>query len=111
MNDRALIVGWHSVGMPIVDMHFLPETMFLRPRDPEDHAEWNMILPKSAPLCFYTDEDGSTVLRWDMPRELATALFGDLTCECCGEDNVLDNEDGTVAVDTMWDEVSWWFGQ
>jgi hypothetical protein len=111
MNDRALIIGHHKSGLPIVDEHFIPETMFVRLRDPSDHTELNMLLPKSVPLCMYVDEDGREVLRWDVPEVLARELFGDLVCECCQESYVCDNGDGTVGVDTMWDEVSWWFGK
>lgn len=85
------------------------ETMFLRPRDPDDHRQFKMLLPRVTPVFIYADENGRDWVRLEIPREVADSMgFGSMRCACCGDSEVQGNEHA-VQLDCAWDEVSFFF--
>jgi len=99
----------HPSGLPVKDYRDIPATMFIRPRRPEDHREFEFLLPQMAAVFVYADEDGDQWVRWEMPRALAREIgWGDMQCACCGDASAVGTEHA-VQVDTAWAEVGWWF--
>lgn len=89
----------------------VPPTMFLRPRNPRDHREFEALLPRLEPVLIYADENGRDWVRWEMAREVAAQMgWGDMKCECC-ETSAAVGTELAVHLDTAWDEISWFFNE
>lgn len=85
----------------------LPETAFLRPVDPDNHADFERLLPWCTPLMVYT-MDGEDWVRWSMPKAVARRTGFAEGCACCGEQTAVDGDVDDYHVDTAWNETSWW---
>lgn len=83
------------------------ETMFLRPREPDDHRELNALLPWLTPLFVY-EMNGDLWVRWSMPREVGLSMDLDRGCKCCGESLVVEGDNDDFHIDTAWKETDWW---
>jgi hypothetical protein len=84
-------------------------TMFLRPRRPDDHRQLEALLPQLTPLFVYPDGHGQDIVRWAMPRAVAKANgWDDMHCACCDDDTV-EGDKNFVHVDVMWKFIDWFF--
>lgn len=94
--------------IPRKEFSELPATMFLRPRRPQDHRDFEMILPWATPQLVYAMNDQDWV-RWSIPPEMAEK-FGIASggCVCCGHDAVAVSDDGDYQFDTALHEINWW---
>jgi hypothetical protein len=83
--------------------------MFLRPRRPDDHREFERLLPQCSPLFVYADENGRDWVRWSIPRQVAEKMgMGNMQCACCGDtEKQTHASTHSYAVDTAYDEVDW----
>ena len=98
-------------ALPRLDRSMITTTLFLRPRRPDDHREFEMLLPHCTPLFVYADEDGRDWLRWSLPRVVAEKVgLGDMRCDCCGEP-LQGGGDHAVVIDTARDETDWFFDE
>lgn len=87
------------------------EAMFIRPRNPDDHAEFEWLLPQCTPLFVYADEDGRDWVRWELPQAVAEKLgWGAMRCACCNARGQLVEDSNVFHVDTAEDEVDWYLG-
>lgn len=99
----------HESGLP-VKANAYGETMFVRPRNPDDHRQFERLLPRITPLFVYADEDGREWVRWQVPAEVAIDMgWGDMKCACCGDNSSAIRTEHGTQMDTAWDEISWWF--
>jgi hypothetical protein len=81
--------------------------MFLRPRDPDDHRDFERVLPWMTPLFIY-QADGQDWVRWSMPKSVAQRMGFNRGCVCCGESDKVEGDVGDVHVDTALSETDWW---
>src|SRR5262245_49071154 len=92
-----------------VDGTTVPATMFVRPRRPDDHREFEFLLPRCAPLYVYADSEGRDWVRWALPKTVAEQLgWGEMRCACCAADTAYHPNDDFVHIDTAYDEVDWY---
>lgn len=82
------------------------KTMVLRPRNPDDHRDFQRVLPWFTPLFVWR---GPTFdwIRWSVPTSFAARMGLVGACACCGEDTTARGENGDYLIDTAWHEVSW----
>lgn len=94
-----------------IDRTLVSEGMFLRPRRPDDHREFEVLLPQLTPLFVYADEDGRDWVRWSMPNEVARR-FGmeNMQCDCCNNTHPSPGEH-SFTIDTAFDEVDWFLNR
>ena len=96
------------IALPRRDVLDVPETMFIRPRRPQDHADFEYILPRMQPLFVYED-GGENWVRWAIPLALAQEIgWADMRCACCGSDAGPAGDTASFHVDTAFDEVDWY---
>ena len=95
-------------ALPRMTHDKVSETMFLRPRDPSDHRDFQMVLPLMSPLFLYDDEDGKTWLRWSVPMDVAVRFGFNGGCACCGGRKSTDGAH-SITLDTLLSEVEWFF--
>lgn len=94
------------IELPRKDALDVPETMFIRPRRPDDHREFEFLLPQMRPLFVYA-LDGQDWIRWSLPRSVAVGIgWGDMRCACCG-DGTPAGDSESFHVDTALKEVDW----
>lgn len=85
----------------------LVQTVFLRPRNPGDHREFERLLPWLTPLFVYAME-GDDYVRWHVPPAIGEQMgLTSSGCACCGEKTVIETDKG-FHVDTVWSETGWW---
>ena len=85
-----------------------PETVYLRPRDPDDRREFEVLLPWLTPLLVYT-ESGRDWVRWSVPKQIGAKIGLENGCDCCDQQNVvLNGPNDDYLIDTAWNETSWW---
>lgn len=85
----------------------IPNTFFIRPRDPDDHDQFEEILPWMTPLFVY-EMDGIDWVRWAVPPHLAAKMGLDTVgCSCCGGKAETGDGTGGYVVDTAWHETDW----
>lgn len=94
-------------ALPHKDGGDVTDTMFLRPRNPDDHRDFNMLLPWLTPLFVY-QKHGDYWVRWSMPNSIAAKYGMDQGCACCGENLTTEGDSGDVHVDTALQETAWW---
>ena len=82
----------------------LAETMFLRPKRPDDHRDFEMVLPWMTPLFVY-EQDGEDWVRWSMPHNVGLRFGLNRGCACCGESETAEGDNGDVHVDTALNET------
>jgi len=86
-------------------------TMFIRPQNPDDHRQFEVLLPQLTPLFVYIDDDDREWVRWSMPKEVAQQFgWGDMKCICCGDSDTQGDE-GTFHIDTALNEVDWYLNR
>jgi|SRR5882757_5618762 len=96
------------MGLTRVSGDGVSHAMFIRPRRPDDHAQFEWLLPQCMPLFIYADERGRDWVRWSLPKTVALKLGWDMGCECCGNTEQATHEpDNAYIIDTAWDETSW----
>ena len=94
---------------PRIDRNAYGEAIFVRPRNPADHREFDFLLPQCTVLFVYADERGRDWVRWSLPQAVATELgWGDGKCDCCEQTNE-PGVDGAMHFDTALDETDWFF--
>jgi hypothetical protein len=97
--------------VPRLARELITEAMFLRPRDPDDHRQFEEVLPQMTPLFIYADEHDRDWVRWSLPRQVAERYGWD-GCRCatpgCNKAHPAPGQH-SFAVDTAWDEVDWFF--
>jgi len=78
-------------------------------KDPDNHDDFNRILPKSTPLFVWSETpQSSAYVRWSMPRSVAEDMgFWGKGCACCGAGG--GNSGKTWEFDTRLSQVSWYF--
>ena len=87
------------------DHHNLSETVRLRPRRPDDHEQFEALLPWFTPVLVYR-MNGEEWVRWHVPQSVAENIGISGGCACCGEGAA--ESDGGYHVDTAWSETDWW---
>ena len=87
------------------DHHDLKPTVRLRPRHPDEHEQFEVILPWFTPLLVYR-MDGEEWVRWHVPFSVAEDIGITGGCVCCGSGAL--ETDGGFHVDTTWSETDWW---
>ena len=93
--------------LPRKEQSEIEETVFLRPQRPDDHRQFEELLPWCTPLFVYANK-GKNWVRWAVPKTIAEKLgLPTEGCVCCGEKTVVQ-DDGDYHVDTAWHETSWW---
>jgi hypothetical protein len=105
-----------TLHLPRVDEETAGEARFIRPRDPDDHAQFEWLLPRMTPLFVYElklpedNPNGGDYVRWSLPIQVAQEIGWDLglPCACCGSVNPIRGEHA-YAVDTKLSEIDWWF--
>lgn len=85
----------------------LEPTMFLRPRNPADHRQFEEVLPWFTPL-FVWRGGVTDWVRWSVPKEKAQQMGIAGGCACCGKDERVEGDMSDYHVDTAWHETSWW---
>lgn len=94
---------------PIVDRNAYGEAFFVRPQRPDDHTEFEWLLPQMTPLFIYLDDNLRGWVRWSMPPALVAELgwtkCSDPECDETHEPGV----DEAFHVDTALDETDWFF--
>ena len=96
-----------TTTLPLKQENEIQEGMFLRPRDPSNHDQFQEILPWMTPLFCY-QMDGRMWVRWSVPPHIGEKLgMHDSACAHCGK-HVTTQEDGNYVVDIAWGETSWW---
>jgi len=84
----------------------IKETMFVRPKNPDDHAEFEWLLPQCLPMFVYRDGGGRDWVRWALPREVAEQIgWGAMKCACCDTSAAPEDAD-YFHIDTAYDEVA-----
>jgi hypothetical protein len=98
-----------TTTLPRIDRSLVSTAMFIRPRKPEDHGEFEWLLPQCSPLFVYADENGRDWVRWSLPKQVAEQLgWGEMKCACCGNtEEQTHASEHALAVDTAYDEVDW----
>jgi hypothetical protein len=82
--------------------------MFLRPQRPDDHAQFEQLLPQCSALFVYADERGRDWVRWSIPKVVAQRYGWDQGCDCCGKtEDASAGPEHAVLIDTAYDEVNW----
>lgn len=85
----------------------IPETVYLRPQRPDDHAAFEKLLPWCTPLFVY-EMSGKNWVRWSVPKSVGAKVgLSSDGCSCCGNRTVIEGE-GSFHVDTAWHETDWW---
>lgn len=96
-----------TATLPREDFADLVQTVFLRPRNPDDHREFERLLPWFTPLFVYA-MDGDDYVRWHVPTAIGEKMGLDRSgCACCGEKTVIETDTG-YHVDTAVVETDWW---
>jgi hypothetical protein len=93
--------------LPRKDVSEIEQTMFIRPRNPDDHRQFHEILPWMTPLFIYHGR-GLDWVRWSVPQNLARKLGMGGGCACCGKDTRKTGDVEDFHVDTAWIETDWW---
>jgi hypothetical protein len=94
--------------LPRMDRSLVSTVMFVRPRRPDDHTEFEWLLPQCTPLFVYADENGRDWVRWSLPKEVAAKLGWNMQCACCDHTEPATVEpEHSYAVDMAYDEVDW----
>src|SRR5262245_7710296 len=103
-------MGGKMIELVRVDGTTVPETMFVRPNRPDDHREFEFLLPRCEPLYIYADKDGRDWVRWALPKTVAEQLGWEMRCACCKlETPIVESPGGDhVHIDTAYDEVDWY---
>lgn len=84
-------------------------TMFVRPQRPEDHDEFEWLLPQCTPLFVYRDGGGRDWVRWALPRDVAREIgWGEMKCACCTAGGPLQATNDDFHIDTAYNEVDWY---
>lgn len=86
------------------DHHDLKPTVLLRPRRPDDHTQFEALLPWFTPVLVYW-KDGEDWVRWHVPPVVAEDIGLDGGCGCCGS-GAVEADDG-FHVDTAVSETDW----
>lgn len=85
------------------------KTMLIRPIDPNEHSQFERILPWFTPLFVWNDSEvGHDWVRWSVPKDMAERMGFGQGCACCGKEAQLEGEHADFLIDTMWSEVSFW---
>ena len=87
------------------DHHDLEPTVLLRPRRPDDHEQFEKLLPWFTPILVYRMDDEEWV-RWHVPHAVAEDIGIDDSCACWCSGAV--KAEGGFQVDTAWSETDWW---
>lgn len=99
-----------TTTIPRKDRAAIPETMFMRLKDPSDPSQLEGLCHEMTPLLVYASPDGRDWVRWSMPREVARKYgMGEMRCACCAEDDITESAAETVDayhVDTAFSEVA-----
>lgn len=96
--------------LPRLPADALETVMFIRPRNPDNHTQFEWLLPQCTPLFVYADENGRDWVRWSLPLEVAEKLGWDMRCDapnCCKTEPGTHRPAHAYLVDTAWDEISW----
>lgn len=99
------------MDLPRVNKSLLATVMFIRPRRPDDHRQFEQVLPQCTPLLIYADERGRDWVRWSVPKTVAQRFGWDMRCtspgcNCTEEATVAP--DSSFLVDMAWNEVDWY---
>lgn len=95
---------------PLVDRNAYGEAFFVRPQRPEDHSEFEWLLPQLTPLFVYLDGNLRGWVRWSMPKAVAFDLGWGETPQCaCCDATATEGIDGGLHVDTALEETDWFF--
>ncbi len=94
--------------LPRKNKLYIGETRFLRPQRPDDHDDFEWLLPQCEPLFVFADEDGRDWIRWEIPRAVADGMGWSEKCTCCGESTALAETTSGVHADTAYNEVNWY---
>jgi len=90
------------------DHQNLEPTVRLRPRRPDDHAQFETLLPWFIPILVYRKDDEDWV-RWWVPQLVGEDIGISGGCVCCGEKAARpDGNEPGFHVDTAWSETDWW---
>jgi hypothetical protein len=99
----------HVSGLPLQDSADIPNTMFLRLRNPRNRGDFQALLPLCTPLFVYSDSDHFEWVRWLVPPDVAREIWGgNMGCADCGRNHIRETDRG-LEFDTAWCEVDWWF--
>jgi len=97
------------MNLPRKDVADITEAMFVRPQRPDDHREFEILLPQCTPLFIYADREGRDWVRWAIPKVVAENFgLGEMRCACCDTKAEIGPL-GAYHFDTLWDEISWYF--
>lgn len=96
--------------IPRVNRSLIGDVMFLRPRQPADHREFEQLLPQCTPVLVYADAAGRDWVRWAIPKPVAQRYGLDQGCACCGKQEGGETEHARL-VDTAYDEVDWYLNR
>jgi len=98
-----------TTTLPRIDRSLVSTVMFIRPRRPDDHAQFEWLLPQCSPLFVYADENGRDWVRWSLPKHVAEQIgWGDMQCACCGDSHEQTHaSEHSFAVDMAYDEIDW----
>jgi hypothetical protein len=93
--------------LPRKEQSEIEPTVFLRPKDPDDHKQFEELLPWFTPLFLY-EMDNADWVRWVVPQSIGRRLgIPEDGCSCCGNKSVVEDGDSYL-VDTAWHETDWW---
>lgn len=93
--------------IPRRDSDQVAATMFLRPQRPDDHRDFERVLPWCTPLFVYT-QDGMDWVRWSMPRSVGARFGLEGGCACCGASEQVEGDNDDYHIDTALKETDWW---
>lgn len=82
--------------------------MFIRPRRPDDHEQFEWLLPQCQPLFVYADARGRDWVRWAVPSPIAQRLGWSSGCSCCGHtEEASEAPQNAFLADMAYDEIDW----
>jgi hypothetical protein len=82
-------------------------SLFARPRRPDDHREFEHLLPQCTPLFVYNGQHGLDYIRWSVPLAVARSMWGDVKCTCCDKSPGIGEH--SMLMDTAVIETEWFF--
>jgi hypothetical protein len=96
--------------LPRMEHDLIQTAMFIRPRDPDDHRQFEWLLPRCAPMFVYADENGRDWVRWSIPRAVADQMGWDMKCHdpnCRKTEEATHEPQHAYVADMAYDEIDW----
>lgn len=91
-----------------LDTDMVSAAMFIRPQRPDDHEQFEWLLPQCTPLFVY-EHEGEDLVRWAIPKQVAEQLGWGGGCQCCGKtEPATEAAEHALVVDIAYKYVDWY---